>query len=90
MLVKAYTDSGTARVPHELDEGDIIEWKHDGARGFKWARAVAVIPDHPKVKIRPLFKEGSGFVVTGARERWISLPTIMAVYDSQGRRKNPA
>jgi hypothetical protein len=88
MLVRAYDHTGDKRPMHHLEDGDLIDWKRNGATGFQRARVVAAINNHDKVKIRPA--DATTNNPTGERERWIKLPSIMYVFDSKGVRKSPA
>ena len=87
MLTPAYDMSGDKRPMHMLEEGDLIEWKRNGERGFSYGRVTCVIPESKRcIRIMPTDKTWN---VTGARERWIGRSAVMVVRDRFGFRKEP-
>lgn len=90
LVVLAWDDSGDRRVPHQLDEGDLIEWKRNGYTGYCWGRVDCLRDDGAAkpIRIMPYLSDKSG--PSGSRMRWISKLALMRVYDSKGNRKRPS
>lgn len=93
MQVAAYDANAITRPYHQLDEGDIVEWKRDGSRGFQFGRVTALVAKNidgsdrrAPIRISPLDAQRSA---TGARERWIGRNSVMRIFDSRGIRKQP-
>jgi len=88
-LVPAYDYSGNRRPLHRLAEGDLIEWKRNGSRGFKAGRVTCIVPEKKQpIRVMPYTSPDGGY--SGERERWIGRDRVMRVYEQDGRtRRQP-
>lgn len=87
-FVRAYDSGGDKKPWHPIFEGDRIEWKRDGFRGFARAQVNGFCTSG-KLQISPVTIDGD--LVHGARRRWITARTVAHVYDpATGQRRQPA
>lgn len=87
MMTPAFDETGNARPLHELNVGDLIEWKRNGSTGFRRARVTGLAPKRSKpICIEPVTRDDKP---SGERERWVGIGAVMHVYDRNGTRKRP-
>ena len=94
MLARAFDESGNRRPTYRLEEGDLIEWKRNGERGFKFGRVTALCERDVSgesrkcpIRIMPLDQAKDP---TGGRDRWIGRDAVMRIYERDGKtRKQP-
>jgi hypothetical protein len=88
LFIRAYDSSGTNRPWHRIEDGDRIEWKRSGSRGFARARVLHIDPVG-RLTIRPV--DAAGQDVPFARARNIMAPAVAYIFDqATGRRREPA
>jgi hypothetical protein len=92
MLTPAYSADGNARPLHQLEEGDVVEWKRNGSSGFLLGRVTALVEKghglerRQPIRIMPIRREDLGW---SGRQRWIGANSIMRIYERDGKTRKP-
>src|SRR4029453_13551666 len=86
---RAYDSSGTNWPWHRIVDGDRLERKRSGSRGFARARVLRIDPFFGRLTIRPV--DAAGQDVPFARARNIMAPAVAYIFDQATRRpREPA
>ena len=91
LTVLAYDHSGHTRCSHEVEPGDIVEWKRQGTRGaYRCEVQSAWRAPSGRTMLLVILLSHDGTVLGERPIKKITGRHILAVYKRDGERKEPA
>lgn len=89
ITVLAYDHTGSMRVAHEVEPGDLIDWKRNGTRGAYRCEVQRAWRFATGTRLLVMLLSHDGVTIGERPLKRISGRNILAVYKPNGARKDP-
>lgn len=90
LKVLAYDHTGNMRVSHEVQAGDLVDWKQNGTTGsYRCEVEDAWRSPSGRTMLHVALLSHDGRLIDGRPVKKITGSNVLAVYHPDGRRKEP-